>query len=185
MQRFLHLALLLSIGFCASCSSPRIITNTDPNADFAAYSSYGFAEDLGTNLEDYESLETQFLKVAVGRELEARGYTPSDAPDLLVNFYVLTKEKVRTTSTPSSYYGYRGHGGYGTWGGHGAYETTTTQYTEGTLNIDLIDRGRMQLVWEGAIIGTLTDKERKNIEQTIDTAVANVFEHYPFVAPPR
>jgi uncharacterized protein DUF4136 len=183
MRRTIQLGLLLVLGLLTGCSSPKIITNVDPNAAFDRYRTYGFTDPLGTDSDEYQSLTSQFLKQAVGRELEARGYTAADAPDLLVNFYLQTQEKLNTTTQPSGYYGYRGHGGYGTWGGYGGYETTVTQYTEGTLNIDLVDSRRMQLVWEGAIIGQITDKMRRELEKSIDESVAKLFAEFPFTAP--
>lgn len=48
------------------------------------------------------------------------------------------------------YYGYR-RGYYDPWMGYG-YGTTTqvSQYTEGTINIDLVDMAQKRMVWEGA-----------------------------------
>ena len=70
-------------------------------------------------------------------------------PQLLVNFNARLddKMKVSTTSTPTmtmgvgmgrGYYGYRG-GMYGTWPMY-QDQTTVSQYKEGTLNIDIVDR---------------------------------------------
>ncbi|MCA8979652.1 MAG: DUF4136 domain-containing protein [Planctomycetes bacterium] len=184
MRRTLQLGILVVLGLLSACSSPKVITNVDPNADFDRYRTFGFTERLGTDSDDYQSLKTQFLKQAVARELEARGYSPADQPDLLVNFYLQSKEKIASTTTPSAYYGYRGYGGYGTWGGYAGYETTVTQYTEGTLNVDLVDSRRMQLVWEGAIVGEVTDEMRRELEKSIDDAVKTLFEKFPFTAPP-
>lgn len=183
MRSTLRLGTLFVLGLLTACSSPKIITNVDPNADFGRYRTFAFTEQLGTDSDEYQSLRTQFLKRAVSRELEARGYTESEQSDLLVNFYLHAQDKLATTTTPTAYYGYRGYGGYGTWGGYGGYETTVTQYTEGTLNVDLVDRRRMQLVWEGAIIGEVTDKMRRELEKSIDEAVHQLFEHFPFTAP--
>jgi len=183
MRRTLQLGLFLALGLLNGCSSPKIITNVDPNADFGRYTTYGFTDPLGADSADYQSLVSQFLKRAVAHELEVRGYTTADAPDLLVNFYLHSQDKLSTSTQPSAYYGYRGYGGYGTWGGYGGYETTVTQYTEGTLNVDLVDSRRMQLVWEGVIIGQITDKMRRELEKSIDESVARLFEKFPFTAP--
>lgn len=182
MHRHIQLFALLLLATVTACSSPKVITNVDPNADFSVFRTYGFADPLGTDKAGYQDLTTQFLKEAVSRELEARGYTTSDSPDLLVNFFLQSEEKLSTTTSPSAYYGYRGYGGYGTWGGYGGYETTVTQYTQGTLNVDLVDSRRMQLVWEGAIIGQVTDKMRRELKASIDKAVTGLFEEYPFRA---
>jgi hypothetical protein len=181
------LLIILSCSLLSGCATkPDIYVNQDPGADFTAYKTYGFDANLATDKGDYGSLLTKYLTNSVGREMEARGYKPSTTPDLLVNFYVHTQEKIQTTQTPTSgyssgYYGYRGSR-YGTWGGYGGYETRVTQHTEGELNVDLVDRGRGQLVWEGSLVGRVTDKVRNNLEPAVNEAVKEIFIHYPYTA---
>ena len=74
------------------------------------------------------------------------------------------------------YYGYR-RGYYGGWGG---YDTHVQQYVEGTLNIDIVDARRKQLVWEGVAVGRVTDKQREQRQAAINAAVAEIFSKYPF-----
>ena len=74
---------------------------------------------------------------------------------------------------------------YDPWGGYGGsvgYETRIDQYTEGTLNIDIIDVATNKLIWEGAVAGRLTDKAIRNLEQTIDDAVRAIMADFPVVA---
>lgn len=175
--------LMLAAIMLAGCSSgPKIYTNQDPDADFSRYQTYGFKQ-LDTDKYRYSSLLSQYMKAAARRELEARGYAESGNPDLLVNFHVQTQEKIKTTQTPTTsmggYYGYRGYGG---WGGYTSYETRVTQYTEGTVNVDLIDSKRSQLVWEAALVGRVTDKTRKNLEATVNAVMTEVFQNYPYIA---
>jgi hypothetical protein len=164
----------------ACASGPKIIANQDPAADFSRYRTYDFDPDFGTDKDEYASLMSQFFKSSLSREMEALGYTKSANPDLLINVYVHSKEKIKTTQTPTAggYYGYRG-GRYGSWGG---YQTTVTQHTEGTINVDLIDKERSQLVWEAELSGRVTDEVRKNLETTINQAVAEIFLKYPYTA---
>jgi hypothetical protein len=160
-----------------------VFINQDPAADFSKFKTYGFEEKLGTDRQTgSQSLVSTYLTRAVSRELEAMGYRRSDNPDLLVNFYVNTEEKIQSRQVPTSsaYYGYRG--GYNAWGGYGGYETQISQFTEGTLNIDLIDAGKNQLVWEGAVTGKITKKVRENLEAAVDQATAEVFSYYPYQA---
>ena len=135
MRHLTTLLLPLLLALVAGCSSTKVFSNVDPNADFGSYSTYGFHETLGTDSQPYQDIATQFMKDAVARELEARGYSRSKEPDLLVNFHISTEEKLQTTTTPTGYYGYRGYGGYGTWGGYAGYETTVSQYTQGTVQV--------------------------------------------------
>ena len=70
---------------------------------------------------------------------------------------------------------------YSPWGTYG-YETLVDQYKEGTLNIDIVDAARKQLVWEGVAIGRVTQKAIKEREARINAAVKDIFEKYPFRA---
>jgi len=181
---FIAVTMLVMSG-CAS--GPDVFINEDPSADFGAYKTYGFPPALSTDKAGgYSSLLSQYLKVAVSREMDARGYTESENPDLVVNFYLHTEEKIKTTQTPTSsaYYGYRG-GRYGTWGGYGGgmgYETRVTQYTEGTLNVDLVDNNRDQLVWEAAMVGKISQDVMSNLESKVDEAIAELFVDYRYRA---
>ena len=177
-------ATLLFVSGCAT--APDIMVNQDPAANFGDYNTYGFPAELPTDKAGYGSLLSQYLKTAVSREMDARGYKQAENPDLLVNFYLHTQEKIKTTQSPTSstYYGYRG-GRYGAWGGYGGgvgYETRVTQYTEGTLNVDLVDNARGQLVWEAAMIGKVSKDVRENLETKVDEAISELFQSYWYVA---
>lgn len=177
-------AALLAVSLAGCASTPNVIVNADPTVDFSGYKTYGFLPTLSTDKASYESMESNFLKVAVAQELDRRGLTYAENPDLLVNFYLHTKEKLRTRSVPTmggGYYGFRDPF-YDTWGGYGGYETRVDQYTEGTLNIDFVDAAKKKLVWEGAVAGRVTEKAIRNLEKTIDEAVAEIMSGFP-VAP--
>lgn len=167
LKQFGKLLLLLSALSMAGCASgPDIRSDYDRGADFGAYNTYNFVEGAGPDYEGYDSLFTQFVIQAVTVEMENRGYTKSDNPDLLVNFGARLDDKISVTTSPAmtgGYYGYRGGAyGYGGWGGYGyATETNVSQYTEGTYNVDIIDNKRRQLVWEAVGIGRITDKKKK------------------------
>jgi hypothetical protein len=172
---------LVLVQGCAS--TPNTISNAAPDADFGRYSSFGFLDVLSTDKESYESMESNFLKVAVAKELDRRGLTYSETPDLLVNFYIHTQDKVRSRNVPTTgaYYGYRDPF-YDPWGGYGigvTYETRIDQFTEGTLNIDVVDAAMKKLVWEGAVSGRITQRDIQNLEATIDEAVAAVMASFP------
>jgi len=181
-------AALLVLVLAGCATSPTIRSDYDTSADFAAYHSFGFAEKLGTDSTGYASLLTQRLKEAVSREMAARGYEyTGEKPDLLVNFQARLKDKVRVYPAPAAwgpwprgYYGYRG-GFYDPWFGY-AGGSEVVNYTEGTLNIDLIDRERRQMVWEGVAVGEVDADEGVPSQAKIDAAVKDIFAKYPFRA---
>lgn len=176
-----YLPIAVIVAFLSGCAStPNVISNAAPGTDFSGYSTFGFLDELATDGENYESLESSFLKVAVSQELDARGLSYSSSPDLVVNFYIHTQEKIRSRKVPTTgaYYGYRDPF-YDPWMDYPAYETRIDQFTEGTLNIDVIDASTDKLIWEGALKGRITDKAIKNLEQTIDNAVRAIMTDFP------
>jgi hypothetical protein len=149
------------------------------------FETYSYAATPGTDTPGAPTtLLTQYLKSAIDREMQARGYRyVPDGGDLLVNFYVETTEKIqsRTTATtgPSmrfGYYGYRS-GLYASW--HTYPETEISQYTEGTLNIDVADAAQRQLVWEGIAIGRVSEETRRDVEAAINAVVPQIFAEFP------
>ena len=153
--RIIDLLVLLIMGYtlagCAS-SGANIMSDYDHDAPFGSYKTFNFMEGAGPENSSYQSFFSQYMVDAITIEMENRGYTKSDDPDLLLNFNAVLedKTKVRTTSAPppmhGGYYGYRG-ASYGAWGGYGyGTQTHVSQYTEGTFNIDIVDAKKHQLV---------------------------------------
>jgi hypothetical protein len=172
----------LALALLAACSSgPRIRTDRDPAANFAAYRTYNFASELGTDRAGYSTLLTSRFKTAVSREMEARGYRLADDPDLLVNFFTSVREQTRMQSTPVvvgvDYYRYR-NGLYVAWPLYGE-DVSTVHYQVGTASIDVVDAARKQLVWEGTAEGRLSRRVQKDPGPAIDKAVQEIFERYP------
>ena len=175
----------------ACASSPNTFSNADPDADFSQYRTFGYFPTLSTDNEQYQSLVSSFLKVAVAQEFDMRGLThDEESPDIRVNFFINTKDKIKTRTVPTmggGYYDYRdpfydSWGGYDdSWGGYGGHETRVDQYTEGTLNIDVVDAKTNKLVWEGSVVGRLSEKDIRNMEQTVDEAVGYVMNGFPIL----
>jgi hypothetical protein len=180
----LILVLVFAAGLVACATSPNVDSLYDRDADFSQYKTFAFAETQSESTGKYTSLLDKFLKSAISRELLARGYVRSDKPDLLVNYHISSKEKtdVYDVHRPSfSYYHYRYAYGYSPWPHYGT-ELRVRKYTEGTLNIDLVDTGKKQLVWEGITVGRIRNESLANLEGRINAAVKLVFDRYPFRA---
>jgi len=195
MIRILRFLWLLPLAFVMSgcASGPNVRSDYDHQADFAAYRTFGFMSPLGTDKAGYTSLVTERLKVATRLQMEQRGYVYTEKqPDLLVNFLVQVKNRTEYVPPPPmpwgpNYYGYRmggfgpWMGGYGSWPGYG-FGPDVIQYTEGVLNIDLIDARRKQLVWEGIATSVIDSLEQASSETYIAPIVADIFKKYPFLA---
>lgn len=189
----LALALALMSVSGAAVAGPKASASADTSVDLRQYQTFNFASPLGTDQNGYQSILSQNLKRATQAQLEARGMRLDEAnPQLLVNFNARLDDKMRVSTTPAptmtmgmgmgrGYYGYRG-GMYGTWPMY-QDQTSVSQYKEGTLNIDIVDAGRKQLVWEAVVTDKFTEKKRDNIGKTVDEYMKAAFKKFPIPAP--
>jgi len=178
-----RLALLLLIALLAGCATgPRITTDTDPSADFSRYGTFAFYEPLAVETKGYATPASQRMKSAARREMEARGYVYDEArPDLLVNINAYINERQDVISTPQvqyrTYYSYR----FNTYltSAYFVDRTDVYNYTEGTLNIDLVDAAAKQLVWAGIAVGRMANTKPDQRNARIDSTITEIFAQYP------
>ncbi len=136
----------------AGCASPgpTITTNKAPGVKIKNFETWNFIQPLGTDRRGARTPLSSKLMNSVMREMENRGLRRSkDSPDLLIDFFVTTEERMDVRQTPTTHTVHRSHwhGGFSTWP---TYQTTVRQYTQGTLLIDFIDPASNALVAEGA-----------------------------------
>jgi len=181
--------MLVAVALVTACASkPTIQSDYDRSIDFSQYKTYGYFNPMGIENPNYSSLLGQLFRDAIDAQMQARGYVRSDNPDLLFNVSARLEEKTQVTTMTDpmmygGYYGYRG-GLYAPWGGYG-YGTTTqvSQYTEGTVNIDMVDPRLKRMLWEGVAIGRVSGKKKgAELRQEIMDGVAEMFTGYPFRA---
>jgi hypothetical protein len=183
----------LTVGFVAAAllagcaSQPKVLSDYDKSANFAGYRTFGFVTQVGADSTEFKSLAVQTMQTAAKRQMEMRGYTFSDTPDLVINFTGKIEEKADVESVPAPYYGPGwGYGGfygapYGGWGAGGT-QVTTRRYNVGTLVMDVVDREKRQAVFQGSVSDVVTKEMMANREAAITGAVTRIFAHYPFVA---
>jgi hypothetical protein len=177
------LTILVALITMAACASgPKIITNSAPDFSVANYQTFGFLQPLSSDRGGgVRTLMSTHLVNATTRELERSGlrFTESN-PDILVNFMVSTRETIQSRPSNSASV-HHGRGRYGTWGGYNMSMSTTeiVQRTEGTIDVDIIDVSRNQLVWEGAAAGRVTDSTRNKMQETLDRAITDIFAEFP------
>lgn len=178
--RLVALSSLLALAACAS--APRVASQADPGADFSRYRSFAFYTPLAMEQNGYTTITSNRIRAAVRAQMEARGYVFDEAdPDLWVNLNAYLQDKTRVTTMPEVdydyYYSYRARGYVAV--PYWRDRTDVRQYTEGTLNVDLVDARRKQLVWEGIAVGTVGRADAQRRGEQIDAAVAAIFAAYP------
>ncbi len=170
----------LAMVVLASCSSVRVISDYDRQADFNTYKSYAFYK-TGIDQAQISDLDKKRILRAIETELDSRGFVKSQDPDMLISIFTKERERV---DVYSNHFGW-GYGGFyhpWAWGpgwGWGWGNNVSTS-TEGSLYIDVIDAEKKELVWQGRGVGTLNNTgniEKK--EQRIKEFVSQILRDYP------
>ncbi|HER40867.1 MAG TPA: DUF4136 domain-containing protein [Salinimicrobium catena] len=165
--------LLLFVLVLTSCSSVKVATDYDQSVNFNQYQTFAFFKP-GIDKAEISDLDKKRILRAIETEMQQKGFTKSDNPDLLVSIFTKTKENINIYNNN---YGY----GYG-WGWHpwywGAGYNTVNSTTEGTLYIDLIDADKKELVWQGMGTAALA-REVDRKQERINEIVEEILEKYP------
>jgi Domain of unknown function (DUF4136) len=83
------------------------------------------------------------------------------------------------TETERSLNTFYSGGGYGyRWGGIGTATTTESEYTVGTLVVDIFSAKSKDLLWRGIAQDELSDKTEKNIKK-LGKASDKLFKEFP------
>lgn len=185
--RFVSLLLVLSslllLGACAS--TPRVASQADPTADFSRYRSFAFYTPLALEQHGYTTITSNRIRAAVRAQMESRGYRFDEAnPDLWVNLNAYLQDKTQVTTMPEVdydyYYSYRSRRYFAV--PYWRDRTDVYKYTEGTLNVDLVDAKQNRLVWTGVAVGRVGRTKPEERGAKIDAAVAEIFLRYPYRA---
>ena len=193
ITRMGFLGLLAALVLTGCATTPTVRSGAAPGVDFAGFRTFSFMTPLSTDSAGYHTLVSQQIVSSARRELEVRGleFVPDpDQADLLVNAHTNVAEQLRVRSTPDSWVGsgYWNHrrGRYQPWGGHSRWPAPSRvevdQISEGRLSVDLVDRSRNTLVWEGVATKRLTQRTMNDLGPAIDSAIHDIFVQFP-VAP--
>ncbi len=194
MKRLKEFTLpILALVFLASCSSVKVITDYDKEANFNTFKTYAFYK-TGIDKAEISDLDKKRILKAIDVEMAARGFVKSSQPDVLVSIFTKERERVDVYNNNFGFgWGGFGWGGFG-WGGGfynpwlfgpgfgwgGGFGPNVTTRTEGSLYIDVIDTKKKELVWQGRGVGTLNNiKNIEKKEKRIKQFVSEILEKYP------
>ena len=166
--------LLLLAILVTSCSSVRVASHYDREVNFNQYESYAFFKP-GIDKAEISDLDKKRILRAIETEMQRKGFTKSEDPDLLVSIFTKTNENINIYQNNMMGWGYG-------WGWHpwywGSGFNTVNRTSEGTLYIDLIDAEGKELVWQGMGTAALAEKVDKKQER-INEIVSEILEKYP------
>lgn len=174
MKYYSLLSLILIITL-NSCVSVRVASDYDKQASFDTYKSYAFFKP-GIDKAEISDLDKKRILRAIEADMNAKGFTKSENPDVLVSIFTKTQQNVNV------YQNNFGWGWYGGWGWNpwwwGPNYNNVTRVTEGTLYIDLIDADKKELVWQGMGTAALTTNVNRK-QQKINEIVTAIMQKYP------
>ena len=175
------LSPILLILIISSCVSVRVSSDYDKNIDFTTYKTYAFYKK-GIDKVEISDLDKRRILRAIEADLHAKGFIKSKDPDILVNIFTKSREKIDVYN--NAYYGwypwYYGYGFYGPGYGYGFGYYNVSRSIEGTLFIDLIDARKKELAWQGIGSGALaSSKSIEKKEARINEFVTEIMLQYP------
>jgi len=165
-----HFIPVILLAFLlTACSTVKVVSDYDTQTDFSKYKTFAFYKP-GIDKAKISDLDKKRIMRAIEANLISKGMTISKTPDMLVSIFTKEKERVDVYNN-YSYWGY----GYSPWY-NGTHVSTST---EGTLFIDLIDRSKNELVWQGIGKGDLVMTTAEKKEARIKVIVAEILALYP------
>lgn len=174
----LALAAILSLsGGCAA--SYDVHTMAAPKVTLTEFHSFHIMptprrRDGNVPSGDYDpmvnnSITNRALRASVQSAFESRGYVDEAwRPDFLVAVYASARDKLDLTQWQYNPYPWWPRG----WSV--GVSTYATQYTEGTVIVDVIDPASLDLLWRGSATATLGDNPEDNTRALQKAAVAIV-----------
>ena len=172
-----NILLLLSVVLLSSCSSLKVVTDYDATVDFKKYKTFAFYKP-GIDKAKISDLDKKRVLRAIESELLAQGFLKSENPDVLVSFFTKSRERVNVNQNNAGF-GFGWGMGWNPWMMNGMNNVNVSQFTEGTLFIDFIDKEKKELVWQGIGTGALRIQNREKKEARIKKFVKEIISRFP------
>ena len=174
MKILKYLLIVFAAVFFTSCTSVRVVTDYDRQANFGEYNSFAFYKP-GIDAAQISDLDKRRILRAIEANLTAKGMMKSNSPKIMVSIF--TKERERVDVYNNNF----GWGwGWNPWWGGGFGGTSVSTTVEGSLYIDLIDATTNELVWQGVGSSRLyTGSDIDKREAKIREIVAEILAAYP------
>lgn len=176
MKTIKFLSVLFTAILLYSCSSIRVDSDFDKEADFSSFKTYAFYKN-GIDKVEISDLDKKRILKAIDETMLAKGFTKSENPDMLINIFTKERKEVNINQFNSGW-GYGWRWGWNPWMWGGYTNTSVSQHVEGTLYIDIINAQKKEMIWQGKGEGILTQNQKKK-EEKIQEFVTKILAQYP------
>ena len=174
--------LLLTVLVSACSSTPTATMDFDPGFDFSGVRKIALLpiDRAVSSTAVVSDMQVGRLNQSLTDELSRRGYDVapnSTEADMLLTWHLVTQERtnIRTYNSMSARYSACWH-----CAPMSSDSVRVTQYTRGTLIVDLLDPARMQSVWRSILESRMRDmSDPLEAEEIRRTAVEAIFAEFP------
>ena len=176
-------SILTFVIIMVSCSSVKVVTDLNKNADFSKYETYSFLSWQDVSDEIFSDSDMKLMRNSFVSEFERRGLRQVNSRgDMQVSLYLVTNNETAFSGyndyvggRNSGYSHYRGGWGYGYSG------NTSKQQSKlvGTLIMNVYDGKSQNQVWQAIASGTVNENPKKDRSKTIPGKVSSVMRRFP------
>ena len=179
--RLIKLSIIILIIFLTqACSSTRVISFHNDNANFGKFNTYRIDHpyDDQTPINDRVKQVTENIESKIAQELESRKYKPSESPDLIARYRINLNPNSQTDINNNRGFIQNGYLPY-----YDPYfiDTRTYDYVEGIVLVELMDRSNRKLVWQ-ASKDVKFNPRRESSDAIIFETINEIFETYHYLA---
>lgn len=170
-MKTIKLLSILLLFIIVSCCTVRVYSDFEKTTNFEPYKTYAFNK-TGIDKVTISDLDKKRILRAIDTQMQMKGFTKSENPQLVINFFTKDKERVDAFNNQVGF-GW----GFNPWMWSGNMNMIYT-HTEGTLFIDFIDKTKNELIWQGEGIGYLPQNGDKK-EERINEFVTKILAQFP------
>jgi len=194
IARFVPTAAVVALAACASAVQVR--TALSPEASLSGLHTFRVQPTPKPSIATtpstsdpmlVNSISNRALRTDLRQGFEKLGYTINDGtPDFCVAYYASTTQQLDIT-TWNYGYSFRPRWWRGRGWGYGprfdpAFDPTVTQYTKGTVIVDVFDPKTKELVWRGQGVAVVSDDQEQYVRD-LQTTVTAILAKFPAATP--
>ena len=193
IARFVPAAAVVALAACASAVQVR--TALSPDASLTGLRTFRVEQTPKPKIANAQSnsdpmlvnsISNRALRSDLQHGFEKLGYAVNDStPDFCVAYYASTNQQLDITGWD---YGYpfrpRRWAGWGFYQPRfgAAFDPMVTQYTQGTVIVDVFDPKTKDLLWRGQGVAAVSDNQEQYVQE-LQTTVGAILAKFPAAAP--
>lgn len=158
-----------------TCAPAKVVKFLNDELDYSQYKTYRLI-NYKSDDKSYDEEGLAFfthVENAINKNMTDKGYLARDKPDLITRY-----EIVSTTTTESN------NRNYDPYGYNNRYYTpsgwNSVKRTEGVILIEIRDRKKKKLVWQGSL--DLKYSKKTEPQVTLSESIDRIFTTYPYSA---